>query len=65
MFFPLLPRPDVDMCVVVGLPVRLPHIPSPTAEEVHLYHGEYVKQLTALHEKYRAQAGGVGNLEVW
>ncbi|CEM14947.1 unnamed protein product [Vitrella brassicaformis CCMP3155] len=50
-FAPLLPR-RVPMLVVVGKPLQLPCIPTPTRDEVAEYHEKYIHHLQKLYDKF-------------
>ena len=51
--FGLLPYRS-PVTTVVGPPLELPHIPSPTREDVAKYHKLYVEALQALHDRHKA-----------
>mmetsp|Transcript_6528 Transcript_6528/g.9488 ORF Transcript_6528/g.9488 Transcript_6528/m.9488 type:complete len:336 (+) Transcript_6528:64-1071(+) len=68
--FPLLPKPDSDLLIVIGKPLVLPKIEEPTKADVELWHGKYVAALTNLFEEhkedaYGAEDGKTCKLEVW
>jgi 2-acylglycerol O-acyltransferase 2 len=54
--FPLFPKTG-PMLTYIGTPVELPKIENPTAEDVDHWHGRYLEALTALFNKYKAEAG--------
>ena len=61
---PFLPN-DSQLHVVVGAPLQLPIIESPTPEQVKEYHGKYVETLKALFDRHKKNYGVTGDLEVW
>jgi hypothetical protein len=64
-YFLFLPDDDVDIIVVIGKTLTFPHIENPTNEEVDKYHGEFVKALSELFDKYKGQyADSDSTLEV-
>lgn len=61
----LLPDDALDLAVVVGAPLALPHISSPTPEDVSKYHDEYVAALRSLFDRHKEACGAAGEeLEV-
>uniref|UniRef100_A0A7S2M1A5 diacylglycerol O-acyltransferase n=1 Tax=Zooxanthella nutricula TaxID=1333877 RepID=A0A7S2M1A5_9DINO len=54
---PLLPRPESRILTYVGPGIDLPHIASPTQEEVDHWHGVYLSALEKLFEDNKADAG--------
>ncbi|KAL7575287.1 hypothetical protein ACA910_001812 [Epithemia clementina (nom. ined.)] len=67
---PCLPRPNVDLMVVVGPPLELPKIPDPTPEDVQTWHAKYVEALQELFERnkvaaYGAEVAKTKKLELW
>ncbi|CAB9498663.1 wax alcohol acyltransferase 2 [Seminavis robusta] len=67
---PLLPRNTVDMKIVVGAPIELPKIETPTKEEVSKWHSKYMTALQKLYEDHKEAAYGsevakTSKLEVW
>ena len=68
--FPLLPKKGVKLHIVVGKPLTLPKIESPTKEDVNLWHGKYIAELKRIYDEYKEEAygpedGKVAKLEVW
>lgn len=68
--FPLLPRKDVKLLVVVGKPLVLPKIPNPTKEEVKIWHDKYMVALQTLYDNHKEEAYGpeqakTRKLELW
>jgi len=62
MFFgnpwcPFLPRPQSKIMTFVGKPVEIPHIESPSEEDVEKWHGRYLDALTSLFDEKKAEAG--------
>uniref|UniRef100_A0A7S4JZQ1 Acyltransferase n=1 Tax=Odontella aurita TaxID=265563 RepID=A0A7S4JZQ1_9STRA len=70
-FFPLLPRCDADIRVVIGRSLKLPpRIEKPTKEEVALWHGKYMAELRRLFDDHKedalgAEAAKTAKLEIW
>jgi 2-acylglycerol O-acyltransferase 2 len=66
-FCPMLPRPNKELHVVVGVPLQLPKISQPSAEDVEKWHGKYTAQLHELYQRHAERAYGKGThvLEVW
>jgi hypothetical protein len=68
-FFPLVPKPTVELMICVGAPLVLPKIENPTKEDVQKWHGKYVAALTGIFEEYKETAygpsGKTAKLEVW
>ncbi len=62
-FLPFLPRADTPMKIVIGKPLQLPKIDSPTPADVDTHHAEYVKRLRELFESHRGS--GETDLEMW
>jgi hypothetical protein len=65
---PFLPLRHAPLTTVVGPPLQLPRIESPTAEDVALWHAKYVDALVALFEKHKgvhAFEGDSAKLEVF
>lgn len=48
-----MPDNDIDVTVVVGKPISLPHIAEPTSDDVNKYHELYITSMTSLFEKYK------------
>jgi len=62
---PLLPR-QCKVHVVVGQPLQLPLIESPTSDDVSKWHNLYITSLTTLFEENKEQYGfGDRELEIW
>ena len=53
--FLFLPNPDLDMYVVIGKPLELPHIENPTKDDVNKYHKLYMEKMTELFNKYKGK----------
>ncbi|KAL7537663.1 hypothetical protein ACHAXR_011374 [Thalassiosira sp. AJA248-18] len=69
-FFPLLPKKGVKLHIVVGRPLILPKIESPTKEDVAVWHNKYIHELKRIYEEHKEAAYGPGEgkdakLEVW
>ena len=68
---PLLPkRHPRGLKVVVGDPLVLPKIPTPTREEVTLWHDKYMASLVRLFEEHKEEFYGpeiakTAKLELW
>mmetsp|Transcript_4829 Transcript_4829/g.11000 ORF Transcript_4829/g.11000 Transcript_4829/m.11000 type:complete len:82 (+) Transcript_4829:837-1082(+) len=70
LLFPWLPKKEVKLHIVVGRPLILPKIESPTKEEVALWHNKYIVELKRIYEEYKEEAYGPekgkdAKLEVW
>jgi len=62
---PLLPR-QCKVHVVVGQPLQLPLIESPTRDDVSKWHNLYIKSLSRLYEENKEQYGlSNRKLEIW
>ena len=55
-----LPNPDIDMTVVMSIPMELPHIKNPTHEDVDKYHALYIEKVTALFNKFKGKYAAEG-----
>lgn len=69
-FFPLLPKKDVGLFIVVGRPLALPKLTNPTKMEVAMWHDNYVRELKRIYDDYKEEAygserGKVSKLEIW
>jgi hypothetical protein len=69
-FFPLLPKKNAGVFIVVGKPLILPKLANPTKMEVAMWHDNYVRELKRIYEDYKEEAygserGKVSKLEVW
>lgn len=67
---PLLPKSTVAMKVVVGEPIVLPKMDSPSKDVVKQWHDKYVAALVALFENhkedyYGAEVAKTTKLEIW
>ena len=67
---PLLPKRNIDIRVIIGKPLVVPKIESPSKQEVETWHKKYVAALTKLYEDHKEDAMGadaakVSKLEVW
>jgi len=58
--FFFLPNPDLDMYVVIGKPLELPHIENPTKDDVNKYHKLYMEKMTELFNKYKGRCAKEG-----
>ena len=68
--FPLMPRHDVDLKIVVGAPMAVPKVEDPSKEVVKQWHDKYMAALTKLFEDhkeavYGSEAAKTAKLEVW
>jgi len=64
-WFPLLPR-QCKVHVVVGRPIQLPSIESPSRDDVRKWHEVYMKALQRLFDRHKKQYGfGERQLEIW
>ena len=54
---PLLPDESVAINTVVGSPIQLPLIESPTVEQVAHYHKLYIDSLVQLFDAHKARFG--------
>lgn len=54
---PFLPRPQSQILTYVGPGIDMPHIPSPTHEDVDQWHQVYVDALRKLFDDNKADAG--------
>lgn len=54
---PFLPRPQSKIITYVGPGIDIPHIPSPTQEDVDHWHKVYVEGLQKLFDDNKADAG--------
>lgn len=59
-----VPDPSAELHTVVGPPLQLPTIASPTKEEVAEWHGKYVKALEELFLRHRDKYAPGAELEV-
>ena len=69
-FLPLLPKPNVNLYIVVGEPIALPKIDNPSKEDVLKWHKKYSDSLKRIFEDHKENAYGVEvakttKLEVW
>lgn len=69
-YLPFLPKRGVKLHIVVGRPLIVPKIESPTKEEVALWHGKYIVELKRIYEEhkevaYGAEKGKEAKLEIW
>jgi hypothetical protein len=67
---PLIPKSNADIRIVIGKPLQIPKIDSPTKDDVALWHKRYIAALTNLFEEHKEDAFGVEaskttKLEVW
>jgi len=65
--FSFMPDNRAELVTVIGKPLQLPLIPSPSAEEVSQHHVEYVEALQGLFKRYKgryAAEGEAAELEV-
>jgi 2-acylglycerol O-acyltransferase 2 len=68
--FPLMPRYNIDMKIVIGAPILLPKVDKPSKEVVKQWHDKYIAALTKLFEDHKEAAYGpevakTAKLEVW
>ena len=56
-WFPIVPDPAVRMRIVVGAPLKLPHIQNPTSDDVERWHQEYVCAVRDLYDAGVQQTG--------
>lgn len=68
--FPLMPRHDVDLKIVVGAAMAVPKVEDPSKEVVKQWHDKYMAALTKLFEDhkeavYGSEAAKTAKLEVW
>lgn len=49
-----LPDNDIDINVVLGAKIDVPHIKDPTAEDIDKYHTIYLEKIKELFEKYKS-----------
>jgi len=65
---PLLPR-DGSLHIVVGRPLHLPKIESPTDSEINEHHLRYIKHVEELFERHKANyytgINKTAPLEIW
>ena len=52
-----LPDNEIDITVVVGKPLQLPLLQSPSNEEVDCYHEMYMKELEGVFERNKRKYG--------
>ena len=55
---PCLPKPNVNLLVVVGPPLVLPKVAQPSKEDVQTWHDKYMEALQALYHRYKVEAYG-------
>lgn len=60
----LLPDDDIDLRVVVGEPLQLPTIASPSAEDVSKHHALYVQALKDLFDRHKEANGVAPDVEL-
>jgi 2-acylglycerol O-acyltransferase 2 len=56
-FAPFLPRTDAPILSYVGPPLELPHISTPTEQDIDHWHGKYLQALEELFDRHKAEAG--------
>lgn len=66
---PFIPK-RTKLVTVAGRPLACPHLPSPTRDEVSLWHGKYITALQQLYEEHKCTAygdedGKTSKLELW
>eukprot|EP00434_Breviolum_minutum_P005275 symbB.v1.2.004650.t1/scaffold268.1/size246746/1 len=54
---PFLPRPQSQLLTYVGPGIDIPHIPSPTHEDVDHWHQVYTEALRKVFDDNKADAG--------
>jgi 2-acylglycerol O-acyltransferase 2 len=57
---PFMPRSDAAVTVVVGTPLVLPRLESPSPAEVAKWHGAYCERLQALFDAHKAKYAAQG-----
>jgi len=64
---PLVPDPRAHLRSVVGPPVELPKIASPTKADIDEHHGRYLTALEALFDRHKVAQGFSEDtkLEIW
>ncbi len=55
--FWFLPDNNIDITVVIGKPINLPHIENPTEDQVDQYHELYMKTLTEIFDRNKVKYG--------
>jgi 2-acylglycerol O-acyltransferase 2 len=50
-----LPDPDTELNIVIGKPMELPLIESPTDEQITKYHDLYVQRIEQLFDTHKAK----------
>lgn len=50
-----LPLGDVELTTVIGQPIQLPQVDSPTDQQVDEYHKIYISSVQTLFEKYKTK----------
>ena len=50
-WFFILPDNDIDINIVVGKPLVLPHIANPSEEDVNEWHAKYIEALRGVFER--------------
>ena len=50
-----MPDNNIDVTVVIGKPLVLPHISEPTNEDVAKYHELYMATMKALFDKHKGK----------
>ena len=69
-FFPFLPKNNVKLHVVIGRPLNVPKIDSPSREIVTMWHNKYIDELKRIYDEHKEDAygpekGKEAKLEVW
>ncbi|OQS06578.1 diacylglycerol acyltransferase [Thraustotheca clavata] len=59
-----LPKNDLDMNTVIGKPVVLPQISSPTPEDIQKYHSIYMNAVRELFDRHKAKFAADPNVEL-
>jgi hypothetical protein len=63
---PFLPRPESKLLTYVGPGIDMPHIASPSSDEIDLWHQVYVEALIKMFNENKADAGYPDSeLELW
>lgn len=59
-----MPSRDVDLVTVVGEPLKLPHLQTPTDDQVDVFHQKYIDALVRLFEENKYLVGDEGSLSI-
>ena len=58
-----MPEPYPCMCVL-GKPIHLPKIESPTQQDIDHWHAIYVSEIKRIFDTYKSEAKGYENTEL-